>query len=259
MSEQDLRQQAHQIREALERYSREELIHILTHVYRQYVVEGSLGTALPPPTALQADELTGLSFAQVIERLQLRLDLPELQLFDVQGGRVSVRIEGRLTPLDAPTGRPEGPALPGARQPVQFTLRQQPAAAPPPVEAHQGQAAPQAPGVSMQAARPAAPAPVAPPPVAQAPVAAAPGPAPVPAGPVAAGPVAAPSARPAAPASASPGAVTASSARPAAARPAPGQGQGQGQAPTSAPPSAGPPPKDDRQDGGGRFTLLEID
>lgn len=249
MSEQDLRQQAHQIREALERYSREELIHILTHVYRQYVVEGSLGTALPPPTGLQADELTGLSFAQVIERLQLRMDLPELQLFDVQGGRVSVRIDGRLAPLDPPTGRPEGPAIPG-RQPVQFTLRQQPAAppaAPAPAPAVESQA-PQAPGVSMQAARPAAPAPA---PAAPAPAVTPP--TPVPAGPVAAGPSAAPSAAPSArPAAA--GAATASSARPAAARPAQGQGQGQ-----AAPAPAAPSPKDDRQDGGGRFTLLEVD
>ncbi len=98
----DPRRQTREIREALGRYEPEQLLDILTHVFRQYVVDGSA----PPPMQLQ-DELSGLSFAQVIERLQLRLDLPELRLFEVQAGRVMVRVDGRLYPLETAESRPE--------------------------------------------------------------------------------------------------------------------------------------------------------
>ena len=98
----DPRRQTREIREALGRYEPEQLLDILTHVFRQYVVDGSA----PPPMQLQ-DELSGLSFAQVIERLQLRLDLPELRLFEIQAGRVMVRVDGRLYPLETAESRPE--------------------------------------------------------------------------------------------------------------------------------------------------------
>lgn len=126
----DLRRQTREIHEALSRFERDQLVDILTHVFRTYVMEGA--ALAPPPPAAIGDELAGLSFAQVIERLQLRLDLPELQLFDVQGGRVSVRLDGRLQPLEIPTGRPEAPARSAAPPP---------AAAPPP---------PASPGVERQ-------------------------------------------------------------------------------------------------------------
>ena len=40
----------------------------------------------------------GMSFAEVIRSLQLRLDLPELELFDVQADRVLLRAAGRRHP-----------------------------------------------------------------------------------------------------------------------------------------------------------------
>jgi len=98
----DPRRQTREIREALSRFEPEQLLEILTHVFRQYVVEGGA----PPPMQLQ-DELAGLSFAQVIERLQLRLDLPELRLFELQAGRVMVRLDGRLHPLETADSRQE--------------------------------------------------------------------------------------------------------------------------------------------------------
>lgn len=104
----DLRRQTREIHEALSRFEREQLVDILTHVFRTYVMEGA--SLAPPPPAALGDELAGLSFAQVIERLQLKLDLPELQLFEVQGNRVSVKIDGRPQPLETPTSRAEAPA-----------------------------------------------------------------------------------------------------------------------------------------------------
>ncbi len=110
MSDHDLRRQAREIREALSRYDRDQLINILGHVFAHYVMQGSEPVSLPQrgPAAGAAagalgDELVGLSFARLMERLQLRLDLPELQFFEVQDGKVSVRVGGRLHPLDAPT------------------------------------------------------------------------------------------------------------------------------------------------------------
>lgn len=103
----DLRRQTKEIQDALSRYEREQLIDILVHVFRTYVVEGApLSTGSVGPSS--GDDLSGLSFAQVIERLQLRLDLPELQLFEVQGGRVQVRLDGRLQPLEVQAPRSDG-------------------------------------------------------------------------------------------------------------------------------------------------------
>ena len=86
----DLRKIAGDIREALNTYPREALVDILTYVFQAYVVEGAPVVAAPAPERLQ--ELEGQSFAEVIQTLQLRLDLPELSLFDVSSGRVSVRV-----------------------------------------------------------------------------------------------------------------------------------------------------------------------
>src|SRR6185369_9587063 len=86
------------IREALERFPREALIEILTYVFKEYVVEGPAPISSAPPTL--RDDLEGMSFADVIRSLQLRLDLPELALFEVQGERVTVKIGGRPVPLE---------------------------------------------------------------------------------------------------------------------------------------------------------------
>jgi len=215
----DLRRQSREIHEALSRFERDQLVDILTHVFRIYVMEGA--ALAPPPTTAIGDELAGLSFAQVIERLQLRLDLPELQLFEVQGGRVNVRIDGRLQPLEIPTGRPEAPARSAP-----------PPAAPPP---------PASPGVERQElrqdARPAAPA--------------APGVMPAPAG-------HASSPRPEANARPPAGRATSASVASAAAARAAGPAEKSAAAPAPAPAKPAEKPADDSSQGG-RFGLLEID
>ena len=149
------------IRDSLEKFPREALVEILTYVFKEYVVEGAA-----PVSSSQAavrDELEGLSFAEVIQRLQLRLDLPELTLFEVQGDRVSVKIGGRSLPIDTQASRPDpmpppaplaAPAAPLTT--AQVTLQPRSAALPAPPPA----AAPAAPGMVREeiavARRPAA-------------------------------------------------------------------------------------------------------
>lgn len=227
----DLRRQTREIKEALSRFEPEQLVDILTHVFRQYVIEG----AAPPPASLSGqDELSGLSFPQLIERLQLRLDLPELRLLEVQGGRVLVRVEGRLVPLETGDSRPE--PLPMARVTHIHTLPS-PAAAPPPAAA---------PGTeSREVASPPGVAPVGfagsarPDGTARA---------------HAQGPAARPAATPAA------------APRPAASAPAPSgparPAAGPDSKPAPAPARADKPAQPDKKDGadnGARFSLLEID
>ncbi len=147
----DLRQIAGNIREALADYDRDALLEILTYVFKEYVVEG------PPPLLVHQSErledLSGLSFAQLVSALQTRLDHPELSLFAVDGEQVSVRVGGVMTPLAGgaeaeaaaaaplPSPTPAAPA-PAARprrgvQVVETDLvrRPQPAAAPAVAEA----------------------------------------------------------------------------------------------------------------------------
>lgn len=222
----DPRRQTREIREALGRYEPEQLLDILTHVFRQYVVDGSA----PPPMQLQ-DELSGLSFAQVIERLQLRLDLPELRLFEIQAGRVMVRVDGRLYPLETAESRPE--PLPVQRvvsmQPMAPAAPPAPAAAPPapaqgPAPAAENRDA--APGVhSVGHASAARPQPAA--------------------QPARPSPTAAPAARPMAPA-----------ARPAA---TPSQAPAAQAAAPAAPARPEKAQTEKNDSPGGRFGLLEID
>ncbi len=222
----DPRRQTREIREALGRYEPEQLLDILTHVFRQYVVDGSA----PPPMQLQ-DELSGLSFAQVIERLQLRLDLPELRLFEIQAGRVMVRVDGRLYPLETAESRPE--PLPVQRvvsmQPMAPAAPPAPAAAPPapaqgPAPAAENRDA--APGVhSVGHASAARPQPAA--------------------QPARPSPTAAPAARPTAPA-----------ARPAA---TPSQAPATQAAAPAAPARPEKAQTEKNDSPGGRFGLLEID
>src|SRR5262245_25532123 len=93
----DLRRIATDIREALATYPPEALVDILTYVFQAYVVEGA--PTVNAPAAERIADLEGMGFADVIQTLQLRLDIPELSLFEVQNGRVSVRVGGELVAL----------------------------------------------------------------------------------------------------------------------------------------------------------------
>ena len=135
----DLRRIAGDIREALSSYPREALVDILTYVFQAYVVEGAPVVVAPQPERLT--DLEGLGFAELVQALQVRLEVPELSLFEVAAGRVSVRLGGELHPVVMGADQ---------RRAAQAPL---PAPAPAPVVA--------APAPPPPVARPAAPAPVA--------------------------------------------------------------------------------------------------
>jgi hypothetical protein len=150
-----------EIRGALDAYPKEAVAEILTYVFKEYVVEAPLPLGQSALAVVEArSELEGLSFAKLIEWLQLHLDMPELSLFEVQGERVQVRVGGRALPLEAGAARPEplppqaapppaptpaaAPSQPAPRMPVTPTppVATQPGATPPAAPA-QPNAAPQ--------------------------------------------------------------------------------------------------------------------
>ena len=102
----DLRDIASNVKEAFADMDRDTLLDILTFVIKEYVVEG------PPPMLIhQAETLADLgnaSFAQLITAMQTRFDLPELQLFVVDGEQVGVRVGGTVQPLIARRQQPAG-------------------------------------------------------------------------------------------------------------------------------------------------------
>lgn len=147
----DLRELAANVKEAFGEMDRETLLEILTFVVKEYVVEG------PPPMLVHQAEtladLQGLTFAQLIQALQTRLDHPELAMFAVDGDQVSVRVGGVMQPLLAArqpmTAQPaEQPRpQPGVRV-VETNVQQRPAA---PVPAQtSGNAPPPARGLSVR-------------------------------------------------------------------------------------------------------------
>jgi hypothetical protein len=149
----DLRKIATDIKEAIASYPREALVDILTYVFQAYVVEGTPPIAASQPERLA--ELEGMSFPELIQALQARLDVPELALFEVAQGRVSVKVAGQsvaltVDPRAATAPLPLSPAQPAA-----------PPASPPPAQ-QQAAAAAQAPrpGVRVEEVASMAPRPV---------------------------------------------------------------------------------------------------
>jgi hypothetical protein len=165
----DLRELAAHVKDAFGEMDRETLLEILTFVVKEYVVEG------PPPMLVhQAEtlaELQSLSFAQLIQALQTRLDHPELAMFAVDGDQVSVRVGGVLQPLLAArqplAGAATEPPRPQAGvRVIEPTLQQRPAApqpaqmTPPPSAAQPPPAAPPPPrGLSIRGRPQAEPGP----------------------------------------------------------------------------------------------------
>jgi hypothetical protein len=140
----DLRKIAGDIRDALTTYPREALVDILTYVFQAYVVEGA--PVVHAPQAERLQELEGLAFPELIHALQMRLDVPELALFEVQGGRVNLRMGGELHPIAM-----------GAEQRRAVQAPLPPANAPPPPAAAApapAAAAPARPQVAAEAPRP---------------------------------------------------------------------------------------------------------
>jgi hypothetical protein len=137
----DLREMATQIREALTSYPPEALVDILTYVFQAYVVEGAPVVHAPQPERLP--ELEGMSFVELIQALQLRLEVPELSLFEVSNGRVSIRLGGEMHPIvmgadarrAASAPLPLSPAPAPAPAPVAAAPASGRPAAPPPAAA----------------------------------------------------------------------------------------------------------------------------
>ncbi len=142
----DLRRIATDIREALGTYPPDALVDILTYVFQAYVVEGA--PTVHAPAADRLADLEGLSFADLIQQLQLRLEVPELSLFEVQNGRVSVRVGGELVALLLGTDARRAAATPLPAAPAVQT------ASPPQVSAPGPAPRPAAPGASVEAPRP---------------------------------------------------------------------------------------------------------
>lgn len=94
----DLRDLTVNVREAFADCDRDALLDVLTFVVREYVAEG------PPPMLLATEDLEdlrGLSFAEVITQMQLRLPHPEWGSFVVDGPRVGLRSGGAVHPVGA--------------------------------------------------------------------------------------------------------------------------------------------------------------
>ena len=91
-----------QIRSALERYSKEELVDLMEHLIRLYVLNEpvNLDSALSKPETLR--ELTGYSFSQVMSFLKSTLDLEELDQFRVSPITTYVNIGGMELDLNGP-------------------------------------------------------------------------------------------------------------------------------------------------------------
>jgi hypothetical protein len=104
----DVRQLYEQLRAALAGHGEEALREVLAHVFKEFVIEGEIA----PPVVEARHELEGKRFAQVIAWLQLHLDLAELELFEVVGEEVGVRVGGRVVQMGGE--RAPAPALDAA-------------------------------------------------------------------------------------------------------------------------------------------------
>jgi len=97
---------AEQMKAALEQYSKEELVDLLTHIVKTYVVEGTL--PLKPDIGVRTgdEHLAKLAFPELILHLQLRLDHREWSLFSVSGEDVWVASGGQRMNLTGPDVSP---------------------------------------------------------------------------------------------------------------------------------------------------------
>jgi hypothetical protein len=171
---------AEEMKVALQRYSKEELVDLLTHIVKTYVIEGTLPLETNAGRQQSEAHLATLSFPELVLHLQMRLDHREWQQFSVSGDDVFVESGGQRLSLtsrrtalpQAPSGAPSPPpaSAPGQAANPQFAPNMQRAfgnlpASTPPRTQPQGER----PGPQQAAARPApgpapTPAQAAPPP-----------------------------------------------------------------------------------------------
>jgi hypothetical protein len=94
---------AAQLRSALERYSREELVDLMTHLLRVYVLEQAPVIAPELEKPQLSDELEKFTFPQLLIHLQMSLELAELSRFRVAEGKVFVTVGDNEFQLDGPS------------------------------------------------------------------------------------------------------------------------------------------------------------
>lgn len=95
--------QHQEIKAALERYSKEELVDLMEHLLRIYVLNEpvKLDTSLRKPETLR--DLSGCTFAQILSQLQTSLELDELGKFRVTPYTTYVSIGEMEFDLNGPT------------------------------------------------------------------------------------------------------------------------------------------------------------
>ena len=112
----ELRQQT-RIVDALQGYSKEELIQMLAHMMKTYVIDGVAPSKPDVGRVHVPQHLRGLSFPDLIETLKFHLDVPELEKISVTNGQVFVTLGENEYALDGTGPRaapPRGAAAPAA-------------------------------------------------------------------------------------------------------------------------------------------------
>lgn len=106
---QDAKTIVEQLGDAFERFEKAELIALLNHVVKTYVLDGA--RSLKPELALidPPKHLRDLNFPQLVSQLKAHLDLPELNLFSVVGNDVYVNINGERALLTNEAANPSTP------------------------------------------------------------------------------------------------------------------------------------------------------
>lgn len=91
---------AEEIARAYEKFDRQELINILSYLTKVYVVDGTMPFNLVPEKAGQLGDVSGaekdFDFVKLVDQLKRRLPhMPELGYFQIEEGRVTLRVENQ--------------------------------------------------------------------------------------------------------------------------------------------------------------------
>lgn len=110
-------------------WSREELVVLLRDLIREYVIERGLPTGTPAQAT--GPDLSAMDFIALITHLKRTCNLPELNLFSVDGRRVIVDLEGpreirvaarpapsAATPVGQPVNQPRNVPVPAPAAPA---------------------------------------------------------------------------------------------------------------------------------------------
>jgi len=114
---------AEEIAKAFEKYDRQELIGLLTHLTKTYVVDGTIPfnlTGKEGPAAAEAEK--EFDFVKIVEQLKRKFaHVPEVSYFAVEDGRVTIRVDNekitfgqRVTKEFVTTSAPPAAAMKGA-------------------------------------------------------------------------------------------------------------------------------------------------